>query len=69
MSRERFNDRDRYGYSGRGSVGPRHGGGSGHTSNSEEPSSVTRKKTPLHLLHQRVGVSNYVHLYVCMPID
>ena len=56
MARDRFNS-DRYGYSGRGGVGPRHGS-SGHTPSNEEPgSSVTRKKTPLQHLHQKAGVS------------
>ena len=56
MSRDRFGDR--YSYGGRGGLGPRHGGGSsGHTPTTEEPSSVTRKKTPLQQLHQKAGVS------------
>ena len=43
----------RYGYNGRAGVGR-----SGHTPSAEEPSTVTpRKKTPLHHLHQKVGVS------------
>lgn len=79
-SRERYSDR--YGYGRQGGTGPRHSGG--HTPNSEEPSTVTRKKTPLHLLHQRVGVSVYVYVlcvifmccmtiyvqvYACMHVD
>ena len=42
----------RYGYNGRAGVGR-----SGHAPTAEEPSTVTRKKTPLHHLHQKVGVS------------
>lgn len=42
----------RYGYNGRAGVGR-----SGHTPSAEEPSTVVRKKTPLHHLHQKVGVS------------
>ena len=66
MSRDRFSDR--YGYGGRGGLGSRHGGGGGggggHTSTAEEPSSVTRKKTPLQQLHQKAGVSACD--YVCV---